>query len=43
MANSEADLQKYCPGAEVLPGLSVRGHQAEHSADTIAAWAKQYI
>ena len=43
MANSEADLKKYCPGAEVLPGLSVRGHQAAESEDTIAQWAKNSL
>ncbi len=39
MANSEADLARSCPGAEVVPGLSVRGHQAKDSEETIAAWA----
>ena len=43
MANSEKDLARSCPGAEVLPGLSVRGHQAKDSEESIAAWAKEQI
>ena len=41
MANSEADLKKFCPGAEILPGLSVKGHLCQSSESEIAAWAKQ--
>ena len=40
MANSEADLAEICKGAQILPGLSVRGHQAKDSYEAIAAWAK---
>ena len=40
MANSEADLARSCPGAEVKVGLSVRGHKAKDCAEEIAAWAK---
>ena len=43
MANSEADLKKYCPGAIVLPGLSVKGHQAADSEALISHWAKNSI
>ena len=43
MANSEKDLARSCPGAQVLPGLSVRGHQAKDSEESIAAWAKEQI
>ena len=39
MANSEADLARSCPGAQVVSGLSVRGHQAKDSYDEISAWA----
>ena len=39
MANSEADLKKYYPGAIVLPGLSVKGHQAKDAETMIADWA----
>ena len=42
MANSKKDLAKFCPGAEVLPGLSVRGHQVQASGSAISEWAKQY-
>lgn len=41
MARSEQDLQKACKGARVVPGLSVRGHQAKDSEAAIAAWAKE--
>ena len=40
MANSEQDLRISCPGAEVLPGLSVRGHQCRDSEGLISDWAK---
>lgn len=43
MAKSEDDLKKYCPGATVLPGLSLRGHLAESSEDAIAKWAIQFL
>ena len=40
MANSEQDLRNSCPGAEVLPGLSVRGHQCKSSEAMLADWAR---
>ena len=40
MGNSERDLQKSCPGAVILPGLSVRGHQVQESREQIVSWAK---
>ena len=43
LANSEKDLARSCPGAEVVAGLSVKGHQAKDSYDVIAAWAKNVI
>ena len=43
MANSGADLARSCPGAEILPGLSVRGHKVMESEAEIAAWAKSMI
>ena len=43
MANSEADLARSCPGAEIKSGLSVRGHQAKDSAEAIGSWAKKAI
>ena len=39
MANSEKDLAESCKGATVVPGLSVRGHQAKDSEESISAWA----
>ena len=43
MAKSEADLARSCPGAQVVAGLSVRGHKAKDSAEEIAAWAKSQV
>ena len=43
MANSEKDLQNSCKGATVVPGLSVRGHQAKDSVEQIGSWAKSMI
>ena len=43
IANSEADLARSCPGAEIKPGLSVRGHQAKDSVEQIGSWAKSMI
>ena len=40
LANSEADLAKSCPGATILPGLSVKGHTVADSQDAIVSWAK---
>lgn len=41
MANSEKDIAASCPGAKVVSGLSVRGHQVIDSEAQIAAWAKE--
>lgn len=43
LANSEADIAKSCPGANVKPGLSVRGHKCKDSEAEIAAWAKASV
>ena len=43
MANSEKDIARSCPGATVVAGLSVRGHQAKDSAEQIGTWAKAQV
>jgi flavodoxin len=43
MANSEKDLARSCPGAQIAAGLSVRGHKAKDSAEEISVWAKNAI
>ena len=43
LANSVQHLQNSCKGATVTEGLSVKGHQAKDSYDTIAAWAKEQL
>lgn len=43
LANSVQDLQKYCVGAKVQPGLSVLGHQVKDSKEVITSWAKNSL
>ena len=43
LANAPAHLQESCPGAVVLPGLSVPGHKAKDMEAEIAAWAKAQV
>lgn len=43
LANSELDIAKSCPGAHLVPGLSVRGHQVKDSAQSIADWARNQM
>ena len=43
MGRSQGDIQRSCPGARVLPGLSVRGHLCESSAAEIGTWAKENV
>ena len=41
MANSEADIRSSCPGATVVPGLSIRGHQCSSSEELLVVWARE--
>lgn len=43
MGTSERDIQKKCPKATVVSGLSIRGSQAENSQAKTAAWAVQNV
>lgn len=43
LANSEADIAASCPGALMMPGLSVKGHQCKDSQSMLAAWAMEQI
>lgn len=43
LAHSVEDIQRSCPGATVVPGLSVKGHLAQSSYEEIAAWAKENL
>ncbi len=40
LANSEKDIAASCPGAAMLPGISVRGHQVVQQQEEIVNWAK---
>ena len=43
LANAPKDLEASCPGAVILPGLSVRGHQVRDSRQQITDWAKSLV
>ena len=43
MGASERDLKALCPGAKLLPGLSVHGSEAANAAPQVTAWAKKAI
>ena len=43
LANSENDIAASCPGAVMIPGLSIQGHQCKDSEELLAAWAKNTI
>ena len=43
LAKAPADLERSCPGATVLPGLAVLGHQVQDSQQQIADWAKAQL
>ena len=40
LANSGQDIAASCPGAAILPGLSIRGHQCKDSEATLTTWAR---
>lgn len=35
------DLEKYCPGAEIVEGGAFLGHEVDESREGISSWAKQ--
>ena len=41
LGSSERDIKASCPGATVLPGLSIHGGSASSPEKQVAAWAKQ--
>ena len=43
LAHSVEDLTASCPGAAVVPGLSVKGHLVRDSREEITAWAKENL
>lgn len=43
LAHSVDNIQSSCPGANVVPGLSVKGHQVTSSQELISNWAKENI
>ena len=43
MGSSERDIRRECPSADVRPGLSVRGSDAEKSESEVRTWAMQNV
>ena len=43
LGSSEGDIKSSCPGATVLPGLSIRGGSSASSEKQVAAWAKKSV
>ena len=43
LGSSERDIAAECPGAKVLPGLSIHGAEAAQSEARTAAWAKKNV
>jgi flavodoxin len=41
MGSSERDIRKICPGAKVLPGLSIRGGEVAGADKEVANWLKK--
>ncbi len=41
LGSSESDIAAECPGAKVLPGLSIHGGSAASSEKQTAAWARK--
>jgi len=41
MGRSEGDIRKLCPGATVLPGLSIRGRGVRSAEKAISAWIRE--
>lgn len=38
LGNSERDIRKLCPNANVLPGIAIRGGNAKSSGNSIKSW-----
>ena len=43
LGNSVKDIEKSCPGAVVVPGLSIPGHQCKDSEALLGSWAKSNV
>lgn len=43
MGNSEKDIAASCPGAVMVPGLAVKGHQCKDSEEMLTTWAKKHV
>ena len=43
LGSSERDIKASCPGAKVLPGLSVHGGSSAQSEKQVASWAKKSV
>ena len=43
MGRSEKDLRALCPGAEILPGLSITGHKVAEADEALRGWAGKIL
>lgn len=41
MGKSEADIKKLCPGADVKPGLAIRGSSVGHADRELKSWIEK--
>ena len=38
LGNSERDIRKLCPNANVLPGIAIRGGSAKNAGNSVKSW-----
>ena len=38
MGTSEEDIKKLCPGAQVMPGLSIHGSHVQECGELLKEW-----
>lgn len=43
LGSSERDIKASCPGATVMPGLSIHGGSSASAERQVAAWAKKSV
>lgn len=41
LGNSERDIRKLCPNANVLPGIAIRGGSAKNAGNSVKSWLSQ--
>lgn len=41
LGNSERDIRKLCPNANVLPGIAIRGGSVKNTGNSVKSWLSQ--